>query len=156
VIIRKLQESDLAALVALDMASFEKPWTEASLREELVHPDAQNWGDFANEIPLNPPFSKGEEFPPFVKGGLGGILIAAILTRLVGDERWIFRIMTHPDFRRQGLAQRLLEALPKEPLWLEVSEHNLSAIRFYEQAGFKIVSKRRDYYPEDAWVMRRM
>ena len=128
-IIRKLQESDLPALLELDSASFEKPWTEASLREELVHPDALN---------------------------LGILPCATILTRLVAGERWIFRIMTHPDYRRQGLAQKLLEALPKEELWLEVSERNLSAIKFYEQAGFKLVSKRPGYYPEDAWVMKRL
>ncbi len=122
--------------MALDRASFEKPWSEASLREELEHPDAKNLGLFVT------PANAGVQS-----------LNAAILTRLIADERWIFRIMTHPDFRRQGLAQKLLEALPKEPLWLEVSEHNLSAIKFYEQAGFKIVGRRPGYYPEDALVM---
>ena len=114
-------------LAALDRASFQKPWSEASLREELLHPDALC---------------------------LGLLPKAALLTRLVGDERWIFRIMTHPQFRRQGLAQKLLEALPKESLWLEVSEYNLSAIKFYEQVGFKIIARRPGYYPEDALIMR--
>jgi ribosomal-protein-alanine N-acetyltransferase len=122
----------LGALVALDGACFDKPWSEASLHEELSHPDASNWGIY-----------------PLPEG-----LAAAILTRLVGDERWIFRIMTHPEYRRQGLAKKLLEALPKEPLWLEVSEHNLSAIQFYKQAGFKLVAKRPGYYPEDALIMK--
>ncbi len=129
----------MPALVALDGACFDKPWGQASLREELLHPDAENWGVFS---PLPNPLPAGEG------------LAAAILTRLVGDERWIFRIMTHPDYRRQGLAQKLLEALPKEPLWLEVSEHNLSAIRFYEQAGFRTIARRPGYYPEDALVMK--
>lgn len=125
----RLRPEDLEALCELDRACFEKPWTREALLEELLHPDAFN---------------------------LGILPKAAILTRQIAGERWIFRIMTHPDFRRQGLAEKLLAALPKEPLWLEVSVLNTGAISFYEQAGFKIVGKRPNYYPEDALVMAKI
>ncbi|MBL4818054.1 MAG: GNAT family N-acetyltransferase [Deltaproteobacteria bacterium] len=87
------------------------------------------------------------------KSGEG--LAAAILTRLIANKRWIFRIMTHPDYRRQSLAQQLLTALPNKPIWLEVSCLNAGAIKFYEQTGFELVSIRPNYYPEDALVMKR-
>lgn len=124
--IARLTQTDLEALCELDKACFDKPWTREALLEELAHPEALN---------------------------LGILPRAAILTRQIAGERWIFRIMTHPDDRRQGLAEQLLEALPKEPLWLEVSVLNTGAIAFYEQAGFKIVAKRPNYYPEDALIL---
>ncbi|MEI6805961.1 MAG: GNAT family N-acetyltransferase [Myxococcaceae bacterium] len=119
---------DLEVLCELDKACFEKSWTREALLEELGHPDALN---------------------------LGILPKAAILTRQIAGERWIFRIMTHPDFRRQGFAEQLLAALPKEPLWLEVSVLNTGAISFYEREGFKIVGRRPNYYPEEALVMCR-
>jgi len=127
VVIQNLTPNDLDALCELDKLCFDKAWTRESLAEE---------------------------------SGIGiwkeSSLLAAILSREIAGEHWIFRIMTHPEYRRQGLAQKLLEALPpKEPLWLEVSVNNLGAIKFYEQAGFKIVSRRPNYYPEDALVMRK-
>ena len=132
-VIQNLTPNDLDALCELDRLCFDKPWTREAILEEL------------SDLPS--PSGKG------IKGeGFG--LLAAILTRKILDERWIFRIMTHPDYRRQGLAQKLLEAFPGESLWLEVSVNNLGAIKFYEQAGFKIISRRPNYYPEDAWVMR--
>ncbi|MES2503366.1 MAG: GNAT family N-acetyltransferase [Myxococcota bacterium] len=129
-IIRKLQLSDLHALSALDKVSFDKAWSPQALSEELAHPDALNLGVFAPE------------------------LRSALLTRMVAGERWIFRIMTHPEFRRQQLAEQLLALLPKEPLWLEVNVLNTSAISFYEKMGFEIVATRPGYYPEDALVMK--
>ena len=121
-----LGPTDLESLCELDKACFEKPWTREALLEELLHPDALN---------------------------LAILPKAAILTRQIAGERWIFRIMTHPDFRRQGLAERLLAALPKEPLWLEVSVLNTGAISFYEKEGFQVVARRPNYYPEDALVL---
>jgi ribosomal-protein-alanine N-acetyltransferase len=124
-----LEPRDLEALWQLDKACFEIAWTREALLEELSHPDALN---------------------------LGILPKAAVLTRQIAGERWIFRIMTHPNFRRQGLAEKLLAALPKEPLWLEVSVLNTSAILFYQQAGFQIVARRPNYYPEDAFVMAKI
>lgn len=124
--IQILNPDDLDALCELDRLCFDKTWTPESLAEES---GIGIWKD--------------------------KVLVAAILTRQVVDECWIFRIMTHPEYRRQGLAKKLLEALPRQPLWLEVSVNNLGAIEFYKQAGFKIISKRPNYYPEDAWVMQK-
>ena len=127
-VIKKLTPSDLDALCELDQACFDKPWSRGALLEELSHPDALCLGILPN---------------------------AGILTRLMAGERWIFRIMTRPDYRRQGLAEQLLNALPKGPLWLEVSVLNTGAIQFYQQAGFKIVTRRPNYYPGEALVMQR-
>lgn len=126
--ITDLKPTDIEALCELDRACFGIAWTREALLEELSHSDALN---------------------------LAVLPKAAILTRQIAGERWIFRIMTHPDFRRQGLAEKLLKALPKEPLWLEVNVLNTGAISFYEQAGFIIVGRRPNYYPEDALVMHK-
>ena len=125
-VIQNLTPNDLDALCELDKLCFDTSWTRESLSEE------SGVGIFEESC-----------------------LLAAILTREIAGERWIFRIMTHPKYQRQGLAQKLLEAFSKESLWLEVSVNNLGAIKFYEQAGFKIVARRPNYYPEDALVMRK-
>ena len=125
--IRRLGPEDIRDLLELDQACFDKPWSEKALLEELKHPDGLCFGILQK---------------------------AAILTRAVASERWIFRIMTHPEYRRTGLAELLLKALPKEPLWLEVSVLNQPAINFYEKMGFQQVGRRPNYYPEDALIYR--
>lgn len=125
--IHQLTQADIKALCELDGVCFGKPWTRRALLEELTHPEALN---------------------------LGILPKAALLSRKVAGERWIFRIMTHPDCRRQKLARQLLEALPREPLWLEVSVLNTGAIAFYRETGFEIIGRRPNYYPEEALILR--
>ena len=55
-------------------------------------------------------------------------------------------IVTHPDYRRQGLAAQIVQALMQygrqqgcQRAWLQVFEHNTAAVRLYQQAGFERV-----------------
>lgn len=69
---------------------------------------------------------------------------------VVLDEAEILRIATLPEFRRRGLASRILEeAERKSPTtrwFLEVEAGNESARCFYKSKGFKETGKRKDYY----------
>ena len=70
-----------------------------------------------------------------------------------------------PEKRRNGVAQRLLEALILElksreinSLALEVRASNLAAQKLYEKNGFQQVGCRKKYYvnpQEDALILRK-
>jgi len=136
---------DIPAVVAIDRMSFTLPWQERSYRYELTE-NAASWF-FVAEL------GAGEETR--IIGYVGFWLIA--------DEVHISTIAVHPDFRRQGVGERLLRtALEKakqfgaEMATLEVRASNFGAIELYQRYGFEIVGRRRGYYHdnhEDAILM---
>ncbi len=81
------------------------------------------------------------------------------------DEADIMNIAVHPDWRRRGIAQSLIESLIVElknrgshALLLEVRVSNEPAIALYEKLGFHQVGLRKNYYrnpKEDALILRK-
>ena len=79
------------------------------------------------------------------------------------DEGDIGNVAVAPEFRRQGVADALLEALCARAaalnlafLTLEVRASNAPAIALYRKHGFQAVGQRRNYYQkpdEDALLM---
>lgn len=76
---------------------------------------------------------------------------------LAADEGYITNIAVSPDFRRQGIAFRLTEAIKRLAvskgasfLSLEVRESNRAAIALYEKSGFETVGRRRSFYRNPA------
>jgi ribosomal-protein-alanine N-acetyltransferase len=104
-----------------------------------------------------------------------GLLVATMDTRLCGflcarlsPGGWeIENVVVGEEFRRQGIADALLQALidtaekaGNPDLHLEVRGSNLPARRLYEKHGFRQVGKRPGYYrdpSEDAvlYALRR-
>lgn len=89
------------------------------------------------------------------------------LCQLAGPEAELLTIAVHPDFRRQGIAQKLLSKLHRfakssgaEDVFLEVSDGNSGAKALYEKNGYSTQGMRKNYYlgPNDqknnALVMR--
>lgn len=77
----------------------------------------------------------------------------------------ILKVATLPEFRRIGLARRLMQLAEKhavemsgESLTLEVRRDNLSAIILYEDLGYASQGIRARYYPngDDALIMTKM
>jgi ribosomal-protein-alanine N-acetyltransferase len=74
-------------------------------------------------------------------------------------------VAVHPDFRRRGIAEALvnrlveeLKAIDSHSLTLEVRASNVPAISLYEKLGFSEVGRRKNYYRnprEDALIMRK-
>lgn len=76
----------------------------------------------------------------------------------------ITSIAVHPDFRRKGLALKLIQEFEKqlpndtEYIFLEVRESNTAALSLYEKCGFRAVSIRKNFYEsprENAVVMKK-
>ncbi|WP_371819123.1 GNAT family N-acetyltransferase [Roseococcus sp. SDR] len=87
-----------------------------------------------------------------------------ILARRVLDEAEILTLAVHPDHRRQGLGEALVEtaavvtaAAGARVMFLEVAEDNAPAMALYAKAGFERAGRRRDYYAPGAhaWLLRR-
>lgn len=72
---------------------------------------------------------------------------------IVLDEAHVLNIATHPDFRRQGLARAVIEALEAlaaergaSYLYLEVREKNSAARALYNSVGWRAVGLRKNFY----------
>ncbi len=97
---------------------------------------------------------------------LGGQIVGFLVSRetFAGTaselpEREILNLGVPPDFRRQGIARRLLETElgHRATFFLEVRESNAAAQRLYRAFGFKEIARRKDYYQhptESAIVMQ--
>ena len=91
-----------------------------------------------------------------------GIRMAGFLVSrtLVEGETELLNLAVAPEFRRQGVARKLVKALlAASPgvVYLEVRESNRAARKFYNCMGFQEVSSRSGYYqapPEAAIVMK--
>ncbi len=136
--IRDANFSDLSAIVALESAVYEHPWSEAIIRDEMAQ--------------ANRSYLVVEEDDDII--GFGGIMF-------VDEDAHVTTLGIAPEQRRQYFGSRLLLALIDRALevgarhlTLEVRESNFDAQQLYEQFGFVPMGKRHGYYrDEDAVVM---
>lgn len=92
----------------------------------------------------------------------GGAIAGFALGRVAADEAELFQIATLPEFRRQGIAGRLLDRLHAGMrergaacCFLEVRSRNAGAIALYEKSGYERIALRKNYYPDDDAVIYR-
>jgi ribosomal-protein-alanine N-acetyltransferase len=139
--IRRMTLDDIAQVIAIDKVSFSLPWPERSFRFEVTeNPASRAW-----VVELD--------------GRIVGVIVAWLLV----DEAHIATIATHPDFRRQGIASKLLihtlQSMMSEGAVtsvLEVRESNSAAQEMYRKFGFEESGRRPRYYrdnSEDAILM---
>ena len=86
-------------------------------------------------------------------------------SQTVMDETDMMNIAVHPDYRRQGIAEALVQTLVSDLktrgsrcLTLEVRASNEPAKKLYEKLGFVSVGLRKNYYRnprEDALILRK-
>ncbi len=135
-----LEGADL--LAALHETSFDRPWSQAEMRDLLASPGVRA-------------LVMSEEGEP----------AGFALVRAVAGESELLTLCVRPQFRRTGLGQSLLEgaeafaaAQGAERIFLEVSERNNAAIRLYEACGYTTCGRRNAYYPDgaDARILEKM
>ena len=86
-------------------------------------------------------------------------------SQTVLDETDMMNVAVHPDYRRQGIAEKLvleladrLKTRESHCLTLEVRASNAPAIALYEKLDFKQIGLRKNYYrnpKEDALILRK-
>lgn len=92
-----------------------------------------------------------------------GYILGYAIVRILADEGEIQRIAVYPEYRRQGIARKLMDAMVTfarsrgvRAIALEVRESNQGARNLYDSYGFREEAVRRGYYrnpAEDAIVM---
>ena len=92
----------------------------------------------------------------------GTALLGFIVARPVASMEWeILNLAVAPGARRQGIGRQLLgDILARHAgeFFLEVRESNAPARRFYEYAGFRIITRRLQYYndPVEAAIVMKL
>ncbi|MDX2263593.1 MAG: GNAT family N-acetyltransferase [Hyphomicrobiales bacterium] len=126
--LRSAGDADGAELARLHAACFDQPWS-------------------------------GADFAALLRSGAFGFLACVgeaagfALMRTAGGEAEILSIGVAPRFRRSGLGaalmRRCLDAAAyagAEAMFLDVAEGNHAALGLYTGLGFRIVTRRADYY----------
>jgi ribosomal-protein-alanine N-acetyltransferase len=132
---------DVAAVQAVERASFTNPWPANAFRHELT----------------------SNKNARYVVAREAGQVVGYAGLWLMVDEAHITTFAVLPEHRRRRIGERLLlrlfeiaEVMGAEWLTLEVRVSNLAAQRLYEKYGFKRAGVRRRYYSdnnEDALIM---
>ena len=137
-----MTEAHVQQVAALEKVCFSDPWSERSIAYELTNP--LSYWLVATE---------------------GDQLAGYVGSQTVVDEADMMNIAVDPAFRRQGVAEGLVERLVSHLaakqvrcLALEVRASNEPARALYEKLGFAQVGKRPNYYrnpKEDALILRK-
>lgn len=138
----KMQPEHVAFVAEMERQCFSDPWSEKSVASELDNP-LSLWLVAETE---------GE-----VAGYVG--------SQTVLDSADMMNLAVSPNFRRQGIGERLVNCLTDalkekgvKTLLLEVRISNEPAKQLYQKLGFEIVGKRPGYYEkprEDALILRK-
>lgn len=143
-IIREMALPDIEQVCALEEMAFSMPWHYQSFAEVLENKDALY-------------LVVEEDFKP-------GVIIACCGVRGIVGEGNISNVVVHPDYRRRGIARRMLTELMRrgqadlgiESYTLEVRKGNTAAISLYRYLGFSEEGIRKNFYEkpvEDAVIM---
>lgn len=140
---RAMSEADIADVVSIEGAAYDFPWSQR------VFLDCLRMGyDCAVQL-------------------AAGRVVGYLILSCVCDEAHVLNLAIHPDFQNEGRGADMLRRAMRQgrrsgadSIYLEVRPSNPAAIHLYHRIGFRLVGRRRDYYPtfegrEDALVMRR-
>ncbi len=138
----KMDETHVAAIAAIEKLCFCDPWSENSIAYELT-----------------------SRLSYWLVALEDGQVLGYIGSQSVLGESDMMNVAVHPNYRRKGIAEDLVNALSADLkardnvcLTLEVRASNAPAIALYEKLGFTQVGLRKNYYrnpKEDALILRK-
>lgn len=144
VTIDRMLITDLPEILAIEQESFHSPWTMGMFKREL---------ESAHSRCLCARINLDDK----------SIVAAYIVFWLVADEVHLHNLAVDKEYRRQGVAFQLMEAMKETAgqnqvvaQTLEVRESNAEAIKLYQKCGFVVKGVRPLYYTdtnEDALIM---
>lgn len=140
--LRMMRESDLDAVLAVEIRAYAFPWTRT------IFVDCLRAG-----------------YSAWLLEQEGRILGYGLLS-VAADEGHVLNLCTRPELQNRGLGRTMLHTLIRlartqgaQRLFLEVRPSNAAAIALYHATGFNEIGRRPRYYPdhdgrrEDALVM---
>ena len=140
--IERMGMDHVSEVAELEKLCFSDPWSEKSVTSELD-----------NELAL------------WLVAVEDGRVAGYVGSQTVAGETDMMNIAVHPDFRRRGIAEQLVDALivqlrmqQSRCLTLEVRASNDAAQALYEKLGFSQIGRRPRYYrnpKEDALILRK-
>ena len=138
----EMNEAHVAPIAQLEKLCFSDPWSENSIAYELT-----------------------SRLSYWLVAVENGQVLGYIGSQSVLGESDMMNVAVHPDFRRKGIAEALVNALVealKEQgshcLTLEVRASNDPARALYEKLGFTHIGTRKNYYrnpKEDGLILRK-
>jgi len=140
--IRPMLEADVAAVLTVEQAAYEFPWTEG------IFSDCMRIGYSCWALTT--------------EHGLSG---HAVMSLMAPGECHVLNVCVRPDLQGEGLGRHLMNHLIDTArgygvtlMLLEVRPTNLAALELYRSLGFNEVGLRKDYYParggrEDGMVL---
>ena len=139
--ITEMTAAHVAQVAALEKLCFSDPWSEKSVASELDN-----------------------KLSCWLVAMDGDTVAGYIGSQTVMGETDMMNVAVCPDYRRRGVAEKLIssliEALKERSsscLTLEVRASNAPAISLYEKLGFSQIGLRKNYYrnpKEDALILR--
>lgn len=142
-VIEKMTEKDVDEVLAIERNVFPSPWTRRMFLEKFDDEDSH--------------FIVAREKEKLI--AYGGFF-------MVGKAARLENLAVHPDFRRRGVAAKLLRgfltavrANGGDEMTLEVRLGNQEAQNLYKKFGFTILGSRPEFYGdnrEDALVMSKL
>ena len=157
-VIEHMTIGDLPEVMAIDAASFPKPWPEPSWRHEIeTNANAQCWVVRA----ATPPLSFWQRL--LGRTAQRGAVLGIVCMWIIFDEAHIAAIAVRPDARGLHIGDALMRTCVEKAhaanctrMLLEVRVSNLVAQNLYRKYGFEVIGRRPRYYTdnhEDALVM---
>ena len=129
--VRPMRESDLAAVMAVEVVAYEFPWTEGILRDCLR-----------------------VGYSCWVLTTESGVSGHAVMSLMGPGECHVLNVCVRPDLQGRGLGRHLMSHLIVSArelgmtlMMLEVRPSNEVALQLYRSLGFNELGVRRDYYP---------
>jgi ribosomal-protein-alanine N-acetyltransferase len=137
--VRRMSEEDVPVVHALDVASFSLPWPESAYHFEVTrNPDS---------LPLVIEVKDDHD---------DWRIVGVMVIWLILDEAHIGTIAIDAEYRRRGLARKLLyegllisHSKGAVAAYLEVRRGNIGAQHLYQQFGFTIEGVRPRYYKDN-------
>jgi ribosomal-protein-alanine N-acetyltransferase len=137
--IKELSTKYVKAVAEIERACFSNPWGETVLADELKNDCSHIYVAVED-----------------------GRAVGYAMLYVVCGEADIVRVAVLPEYRRRGIAEKLLlksfEINETDAVFLDVRESNAAAINLYKSLGFKDTGVRKDYYSnptENAILMKK-
>lgn len=138
----KMNASHTAQVAELEQQCFSMPWSENAIQGELSNP-----------------------LSLWIVAVEGDSVVGYVGSQAVMGEADMMNLAVSADYRRQGIAENLVQKLIRDLrdqnvtcLTLEVRQSNCAAIALYEKLGFIQVGCRPNYYSnpkETALILRK-